>query len=339
VSTFGGRFYDGRSSRAVPVEVTFFAAGEVRISGEGVSQALRLAEISPSPRLGSAPRILRLPGGASVELAESDALDACLAPLATPASRIVVALERHWRSAVLALIVTAGALFLTLRFAVPALADAVARRLPLSVDRELGRGALEALDGGFFEPTALDEAKRAELEARFASLREAAGIGHARLLFRDGQAIGANAFALPSGIVVVTDQLVERAGSELEVAAVLAHELGHVVHRHGLRSALQDAGTGLLVTAALGDFVSLSSLAAGFPLLLFELEYSRAFEREADAFAIDLLRRADLPPEALADMLERLEEGDEAGPWAAYLSTHPSSEERVAGIRERARQP
>jgi predicted Zn-dependent protease len=85
--------------------------------------------------------------------------------------------------------------------------------------------------------------------------------------------------------------------------------------------------------------VSLSSLAAGFPLLLFELEYSRAFEREADAFAIDLLRRADLPPEALADMLERLEEGDAAGPWAAYLSTHPSSEERVAGIRERARQP
>jgi Zn-dependent protease with chaperone function len=172
----------------------------------------------------------------------------------------------------------------------------------------------------------------------FESLRAGEGIEPSpRLVFRDGGAAGANAFALPSGLVVVTDAFVALAGSEAELAAVLAHELGHVRHRHALRSLLQDAGVGVLIAGALGDFVSISSLAATLPTLLVELQYSRRFESEADLYAVALLERRGLPAAALADALERLERAHGGDALPSYLSTHPATGRRVRVIRKGAR--
>ena len=86
--------------------------------------------------------------------------------------------------------------------------------------------------------------------------------------------MGANAFALPNGTIVVTDDLVKLAEHDDELVAVLAHEIGHVVSRHALRRVLQDSGVMLLVAGITGDIVSISSLAAALPTLLIEAKYS-----------------------------------------------------------------
>lgn len=334
-----GRYFDGVSSRAAAVDIVVYA-GRLKILGEGVDREVELHEITASERLGRTARILRLPDGATLELADSDALETALAPVTIHgAPRFVFALERQWLAVAIAVVVTVVVMLIVIRDGVPALAEFVAHRIPPEVSAELGTSTLDALDDEIFGSTELDAETRGRLGDRFDALADSAGLGQnlsPRLEFRRGSSIGANAFALPSGIVVVTDELVALAEEEAEVVAVMAHELGHVRHRHGLRSVLQSVGIGVLVAGALGDFVSIGSLAGALPLLLVQMQYSRGFESEADDFGGDLLERIGLEREHLAAMLERLGEAHGDSGLASYLSTHPATDERVAEIRRAA---
>ena len=333
MNPFEGRYYDGIRARATGVRVVVQRDGRLRIEGEGLSRELDLDGVSVSERLGRTPRTLRLPDGASVELPDSDELDEALRSVAVRgAPRFVFLLEQRWSAALAALVLTVLALFAAVQWGVPALADGVVRRLPRDVDEELGDRTLDTLDAQIFAPSELEPEVQEALTTRFDALGAIARIEPPpRLMFRRGAAVRANVFALPSGIVVVTDELVALAEMDDDVPAVLAHELGHVHHRHGLRTVLRNVGVGVLVAGALGDFVSISALASTLPVLLLQLEYSRRFEREADAYGVALLTSAGIDPGHLADMLERL--SGAGGEWSAYLSTHPATEERVAAIR------
>ena len=125
-----------------------------------------------------------------------------------------------------------------------------------------------------------------------------------RLEFRTGGIIGANAFALPGGIMVVTDELVKLAKNDTEIIAVLAHELGHVKRRHAFRQSIQGVLSGLVLAAITGD---VSAVASGLPAALMQMRYSRLHELEADMFALTALQKACLPPRSFADILMRLE--------------------------------
>jgi predicted Zn-dependent protease len=155
-----------------------------------------------------------------------------------------------------------------------------------------------------------------------------------RLELRSSKRLGANAFALPSGEVVVTDQLVELAKKDDELVAVLAHEIGHLRQRHGLRRLLQDSATVLLIAAVTGDLTSIVSLASALPAILLQAKYSRDFEREADEFALDYMKRHDIPPESFGAILLRMEERrGAAADIPDYLSTHPATRERAERSR------
>ncbi len=167
-----------------------------------------------------------------------------------------------------------------------------------------------------------------------------AGIdGKSRLEFRKGKGVGANAFALPSGIVVMTDEMVALARNDDELAAVLAHEAEHVRGRHGMRHILQNSMTVLIVSAVTGDIASISSLASTVPTVLIDAKYSRDFEREADAAVAVYLRSRKIPLKRYADILARLQaELDkkvpgESMPARNYLSTHPPTEDRIKGFK------
>jgi Zn-dependent protease with chaperone function len=222
--------------------------------------------------------------------------------------------------------------------ALPALAAAAADRVPSGAAATLGELTLRSLDASTFQPSAVPAARQAEIAGRFSRLRFPSGAtaGSYEIVFRRSDAVGANAMALPSGTIVVTDGLVALSGNDDEIVAVLAHEAGHVQHRHGLRllfqSAFARAGIGLL----LGD---VSALAATASTVLLEAKYSRDFERDADAYAVSLLDANGIPRARFARMLERLEEwarsrgadGDSA--LISYLSSHPVTRERLESIR------
>ena len=339
MTTFEASYFDGRSSAARAVRVTIDDDALVWVRGAGLELRYALSDVRISPRVGGAPRSLSLPDGAKCETSDNDAVDRAAAMHRVGAlPRLLHALESRLPLVVGALVATLLLGWATIEYGVPYLARHVAMAAPHEIDQKLGREALELLDDLVFEPSQLDAPVRARLTARFDQLAAAArSEGAVRLVFRASPEIGANALALPSGTVVMTDELVRLAAHEDEVIAVLAHELGHVQGRHALRSILQHSTTVVLIAVATGDLTSLGALSATLPTLLLQTKYSRAFELEADDYAAALLPRVGIPPDRLVTILQRLEDETSGGDnvLLGYVSTHPATEERVRRLTDR----
>jgi predicted Zn-dependent protease len=215
----------------------------------------------------------------------------------------------------------------------PAAAEWVARSAPPTVERRMGEEVLRVLDRAYLEPSALDQSERTAIAERFArAARQTAPAVTCRVEFRAaGDTV--NAMALPGGIIILLDGLVEFAEDPDEVFAVLGHELGHVFHGHPFRDMLQSLGVGALAGLAWGDF---SGVAAAAPAVVGWLRYSRDFEREADEFALRFLAENGLDGRPLHAFFERvgsLERELGVDEMPEFLSTHPNTAERL----ERAR--
>ncbi len=150
-----------------------------------------------------------------------------------------------------------------------------------------------------------------------------------------------NAFALPGGYVYVTRGLIALANNEAELAAVLAHEVGHITGRHSAerysRGVLTSLGAGILSAAIDQSGVS---QALGIGSDLYMKSYSREQENEADTLGIRYLARAGYDPSAMTSFLQSLQAhsalearlaGKKGGqsPISEYFSTHPATQSRV----------
>ena len=343
-------YYDGQSSNRQPVTLSIEEGG-LRLQGEAIDRVEPLAAVHIPTRLGQLPRQLRFADGAHCEVADHDGFETLFGPL-VGASGLAHRLESHWQIALAALAVTLISLAAAYFWGLPWLAQRAAERVPPTVLASLDEQALKTLDGDFLQPSALIAARRQALNSRFLHLKSPPdAIAPRQLLFRKSPLLGANAFALPGGTVVVLDDLVQLADNDEEILAVIAHEMGHVTERHALRQWLQASVVALLMTWYIGD---VSSLLATVPSALLQTRYSREFERRADGFAASMLALNAIPTTRLADMLQRLEgaaptaerecppEQENDSPPAdveAYLSTHPGTRERIRLLREMDRPP
>jgi predicted Zn-dependent protease len=313
--------------------------GALKLVGRDVDLRFDPRQVRVAPRVANAPRWIYLPGGGACALEDNDAVDA-LAPEGRFA-RFLHRLESRPAYAALALALVLASLWVLIDRGVPAAAEQIALRIPPASERVLGRETLAALDRHWMEPTTLPPERRAQLASEFDRMAALADDAPPhRLEFRSSPKIGANAFALPGGAIVITDQLVALAHGDAEVLAVLAHELGHVAHRHVMRRLLEGSATALIIAGVTGDVTSTTSLAAAAPVLLLQAKYSRDNEREADRYGIDLLRKAGIPPRNFALILERLQAAAVArhrGGMPGFLASHPPTEEREALVREAAR--
>jgi tetratricopeptide (TPR) repeat protein len=226
--------------------------------------------------------------------------------------------------------VAAAAAFLIHR-GVPAAAEQIAQRIPVEAEVMLGRESLKGMDDFLMKPSTLSQARQNRLRQKLAATMRAAGdTTPYRLEFRASPVIGANAFALPSGIIVMTDELVGLAKRDEEILAVLAHEVGHVRHRHTMRMLLEASATALVIAGITGDIGSAAALASSAPTILLQAKYSRDSEREADAYAVEMMRKAALSPHYLGVILARLEQDHKGPGLPTFLSTHPATQERAA---------
>lgn len=342
MSELAGLWYDGRHSRALAVRLWLAAPGVLAVAdgeGDAAPQYWPAAEIALSPRLGSTPRLLRRPGHGQIECADSPLLDCWLPRRSSRIEQFADWLERRRLAIAVAAVATVLSTVGFVQFGVPALADMVARRMPAAVERHLSDQVEAMLDRVHFRPTRLPAERQAELERAFRDL--VAGEPRAdqmRLRIVHSQALGANAFALPDGRIVMTDALVELATSDEQLLAVLAHEAGHHVHRHGMRQALESSSVFVLAGLLVGD-VSGSSLAVAIPAVLLSNGFSRGHEREADAYAFGLLERRGISPRAFAGIMRRLSRRDADDPRSGllgYLATHPPSPERISAAERAA---
>lgn len=324
-----GRWFDGLSSQAQPVLVglqptpkgpslalhplsqpgaapTVFAWGEV-----GWPEAW--SERRPQQRV-----VVDLRDHGSLEI---DAVAQWHAALAEAGARPSLAERMQTRWPVLLGVTAVAVVGLTLfyRYGTPWAATELTRFVPLSWETSVASNVLTQMDKGTLKPSKLPKERQAELKARFDTLVQQLPTqlqrypGYAptyTLSFRSG--MGANAFALPGGTVVMTDGLARAAGkkglSDDALIGVLAHEIGHVANRHTTRMVVQQGVLQMGMGLALGDVSGIVSTGAS---VLTGLAYSRNHEREADCFAIAVMSHAKLPTAPMGKLLLAIAKDEE----------------------------
>jgi predicted Zn-dependent protease len=225
---------------------------------------------------------------------------------------------------------------------VPLLATQLAALMSPEAERALGRATLEQIRSLFSEretPVRFCQGESGSAALQKLYDRVAAGADLPQVVdlhVLDSPIV--NAVALPGGQVVILEGLITAAASPEELAAVLAHELGHVANRDPTREALRSAGSIGVLGLVFGDFAG-GSMALVLMNGLINADYSQAAEARADAFAYELLVRNDLPPAALASLFRRLDSGaNGGGKILAHFASHPELGDRIAAA-ESAPQP
>jgi Zn-dependent protease with chaperone function len=339
VSDVAGQWFDGRASRPRPVRLSLEAADALAIrTDDGAETLWPVSEVELSARLGSTPRRLQRSGHGHIECPDSPLLDAWLPRRSSRVEQWADRLERRRPAIAAAAGATLIGIVAFVQWGLPAGAKLAAERMPRAVEQHASDQAITLLRRVGMMPSRLPQARRADLRARFNALvADEPRAGQFMLEFVHAPEMGANAFALPDGRIFVTDALVELAGTDEELLAVLAHEAGHHVHRHGMRQALESSGVFVLAGLVFGD-ASGSALAVSIPATLLSNGFSRNHEREADAYAFGLLERRGVSPRSFAAIMRRLSEahGGEGGELVAYLSTHPPTPERIAAAEAAA---
>jgi len=324
--------FDGRSAQAQPAQIWLQDGALHVLTTQLQRHPVRAVHWPERQRHGQ--RQVLLPDGAVLSCTDSARWDAWARDSGLRDS-LTVRWMQSWRGAGVAALLMLAFAFSLWRWGAPAAADVVVRWVPPALERSIGENALSQVDELWLQPSKLKAEQQQRLQERFAALVTASGQGATsyRLHFRAGpKAMGPNAFALPGGDIVLTDALVEfLSDQEDAVLGVLAHELGHVKHQHGLRLLVKSSLVGAMAGLMLGDF---SSLLAGVPAVLANAGYSREAEREADRCARDTLRAGGLSPAVMAVFFERLQglrkgkEGEGRFSVPSAIASHPDDEER-----------
>ncbi len=333
---FVGEYYDGQISRPYPAIITVYET-MLTLKYTNVSLDIPLTSITIDPTVGSARTIIYLPDDAEIHSSDNEAIRSLELKLkqSTPET-IARHLENKLLYAASALILTVAIIASLLRWGLPSLAQHAATVFPVDTERHIGAETLESLDKLYLNPTTLTPPRQQELQEQLKSLcATTQECPSYELLFRNSKTIGANAFALPGNKLIITDQLIEKSKHDEEIIAVLAHELGHVQHKHIVRMMLQSIGSGVVLVMITGDISNYSDLAAGLPALLLQQGYSRDMENEADRFALNALLKANISPQRFADILIRIDPDSNA--TTTLFSSHPDTKERVKSFVNSAR--
>ncbi|MBI2262106.1 MAG: M48 family metallopeptidase [Caulobacterales bacterium] len=227
------------------------------------------------------------------------------------------------------LIAMAAAVVLFVTVGVPALSGPLARATPVSMERRMGVN-FEAQISAVF-PACEEPAAQAVLDRL--GRRLAVGADSAfDIRVRAVDAPLVNAFALPGGAILVTDDLIRDAESPDELAAVIAHEVAHVEKRHVMQGVWRDLGAGMLLDLVVGGGTGAGQQAVLLGGQLTSLRHDRAAEMEADARGQALLRQAGLSSQGMAPFFARLSRAGGGGRLeeaTEFINSHPASSRRV----------
>ncbi|STZ00940.1 Uncharacterized metalloprotease yggG [Moraxella lacunata] len=321
------RYFDGKTSKAHTAHIRPSTSPDSFVlEGDGFGGAYRTADCEFMPSVGRSAGVLAFGSGERIELIGGvpDWLELHHKRLFHKIS--IMESSFGWILVSLVAVV----IFMTgvLKFGVPLASHHIAQSLPPDVLMEVGQKAEEQVME-LTEPSKLSQARQDAIIALYDKLD---GNPKAKVLVRGGGVIGANALAIPNNTIAITDELIELSGDDNEILAVLAHEQGHLVHRHSLERAISSIGVGVLVIVITGDA---SDLILALPTMLAAAQYSQDAEMQADKFAIDELKRLGISPMHLANFFEKLkkEHGDGQGHWSV-LSTHPETDKRIEQVKK-----
>jgi len=369
-----GSYFSGETSDKKDVSLYYKEDGFVGFYELNIDD-VNFNDINISSRLGNTPRYINFPDGSQFETLDNVAIDDMVKKLANdPLHGLAHKLEST-KSFILFTVVAVilfGWLFV--QYGIPAFSKQIAELLPEEASQYMGQGVLDAMDKGFFSESKLTKKRQNELTQLFNSLlKNIEGSKNYQLKFRLGGKIKANAFALPDGTIVFTDELINLAENDLEIAAIMLHEIGHLKNHHSLRATIQQFSLGMFVMVVTGDVSTSSSIITAIPVMLVESGFSQGMETEADNYSLEYMKKHKIEPNHFATMMEKLEasysmeyqvcmdslsdkgnnrlkrikcindavqlskseSNDNDKSAMDYFSTHPSSKERIDRFRQK----
>ena len=326
--------YDGKSSKEHEVVIDFTFGRRVKIASHQIDVALE--DVVIESRLGNTPRVIEFPNGVRCKSEENDKIDQVLLDFNLNKSK-THKIESSLSLTVGSVLLTIGFVWFMLTGGANYSANFLANILPQSSLNDLSEITLEQLEDTLLKESNLTTVEHDKIQAHFDRLAD--GDVRYKLHFRSAPEMGANAFALPSGDIVLTDELValSKDSEYRDILGVLAHEKGHVVGKHSLRMAIKTGIASVIIGYVTGD---ISVIASTIPTVLVNSSYSRDFEREADAHAIKEMDKMGVSTLYMADLFEALateHEGMESNStMGSLMASHPLTAERIKYFKEHA---
>lgn len=236
---------------------------------------------------------------------------------------------------------------------VPALADRVAERVPVSWEEKLGDTILSAL---IKEKTSVPVEMQNIVDAITGRLLSTIPEQPYPIKVHIHPGSVVNAMALPGGHILIFQGMLNLTESPEELAGVMAHEIQHVLKRHSTRGIIRALASSMLITLMVGDVNNAMGTVLELAGQMERLRFSREMENEADAEGMRMILKAGVDPQGMVTLFAKLraieeeslsemkknipqEQGDAENPqWSEYFSTHPAGKGRVERLQQLAEQ-
>ena len=296
-------------------------------------------EISLTPRLAKIKRELKFNDGSLFITQADDTLEGLFKENSF-FKTLRAQLESHLVFAFFALLAVLIFTFAFAKWIIPYSSEKIAYALPSATTEILSTQTFSILDEYLFEPSKLSKEKQESIRKHFSlRVQELQLPLHLKLNFRLWQESNksiANAFALPSGDIILTDKFIELCSSDDEMDSVLLHEVGHIVYKHSLTIAIERSFITVAFVLATGDASGGGDFGIGISSLLLQSEYSRTHESQADKYGFEKMLALGINPKVFADIMTKMTQSSEVkekkiGTFdlLSYFSSHPSTQERV----------
>jgi len=209
--------------------------------------------------------------------------------------------------------------------------------IPAVKERKMGRNFDEAVKKHFTLPVdPLVESRVRELGGKLAKHADRKELVYRFTVINDKRENNYNAFAAPGGYIYIFDDLVELLDTDDNIAAVLAHEIGHIEAKHSVKR-MQGSLAATLLLLASGQAQREQGTHAATNMAIGQLlsAYSRHDERQADELSVKYMRRAGFNTNGILGALGKLRKERKEAPRMAYFTfkSHPYLSERVAYLK------
>ncbi len=209
----------------------------------------------------------------------------------------------------------------------------LAQYVPMPIKQAASQQTLAALDYTFLSESELNKKQQELISQSFREIIEQVETDGLVIdvQFRYSDEFGPNAFALPDGTIVFTDQIIELMDYDQQLLdAILLHEIGHVKHNHSMRMVAESMFATMAITYFFGDLSGAIEAFFGIGTTVVQNSFSQAHEWEADNFALSQLNQVNRSPEDFAQAMEKLASllGEAEGEHS-WLSSHPMMRARI----------
>lgn len=210
-------------------------------------------------------------------------------------------------------------------YVLPNVAEKCVFLIPTSYDNQIG----ESFYNQFIDYQDIDSSKTVILN-KFNSILNVKDV-NTKITVVNAPEI--NAFALPSGHIIIYTGIIDVMDSYQELAALIGHETAHVANRHSIKMMCRNLSTYLFISAVLSDINGIMSIIAENINQLQSLSYSRSIEHEADVYGLNLLVEQKINPNGMTDLFESLQ-SDASIYMPEFLSSHPVTDDRILFANE-----